>query len=231
MSNPATVLGDIEPAESPEKSLLASDYAVLAPDTPSLRLSSPGWITLTVEHMAEVASTDDLFQLCQERLAGRTSPFSKPVRLFLQRYFEFAGTHLESGRAELRETLDQHPLLTYRDWIFSAWLPLPQAHVLLPPGFEDEGPGFCEFDIVFWLEGRLLAVTIDGTATPLKSRRRKIDFLRDNHPRFELIQIPKDQLEDGPFPVDLFPEYFPAYWRNIRLPQGPNPPATLAVKF
>jgi hypothetical protein len=199
----------------------------VSPASPGLRLSSPGWIDISFQQMSQVNSTDDLFDLCRERLTNRSSPFSKLIRLFLDRYVEFVSAQLEAHKSELGANIADDEIYNYRDWIFSAWLPLPQAQILLPAAFGAGRPSFAEFDIAFSLPGQLIGVTIDGAGTPIKSRQRKLDYLVENHPQLSLVQVPKTRLQDGAFPNDLFPAIFTRFWQGLSLPHGPCPSEVL----
>jgi len=227
VSNPATVADEFEGSrgrDAPGAPFeLTNRYAVVTPSAPSLRLSTPGWIDFSPLQMLEVASSADLLALCRERLINRSSPFSKPVRLFLDRYLDFAKGQLDRHKAELVGADEKGEIFDYRDWIFSAWLPLPQAQVLLPTTFDRGRRNFAELDIAFWAAGTLIGVTIEGAATPIGSKRRKLDYLAETHPRFTLVRIPRDRLDADGFPEELFPEPFGRYWRGLPLPHGPCP--------
>lgn len=225
VSNPATVAEEIETGRGGDapsaRYALTNRYAVISASAPGLRLSTPGWIDFSPLQMLDAASTADLFHLCRERLINRSSPFSRPIRLFLERYLDFVKSQLERHRSELTGADEQDEIFDYRDWIFSAWLPLPQAQIMLPPAFDPGRREFAELDIAFWAAGRLIGVLIEGGATPIRSKRRKLDYLVETHPHVTLLRIPRDRLESGGFPEDLFPQPFALYWQGLPLPHGP----------
>lgn len=230
VTNPQTIAMGLDRHGGERPFELTNRYALVSPASPGLRLSSPGWIDISIQQMSQVGSGGDLFDLCHERLINRSSPFSKLIRLFLERYLAFARAQLEAHKSELGAGTANDEIFDYRDWIFSAWLPLPQAQILLPPAFDADRPGFAEFDIAFALPGQLIAVTIEGAGTPIKSRQRKIDYLVENHPRLNLVRVPKDRLHDEAFPKDLFADSIARFWQGLSLPHGPCPPEILLDK-
>ena len=230
VTNPQTIAKGFESRKGERPFVLTNRYALVSPGSPGLRLSSPGWIDFSFQQMSQVNSTGDLFDLCRERLINRSSPFSKLIRLFLERYLDFVSARLEAHKSELGADTAGDEIFNYRDWIFSAWLPLPQAQILLPPAFQAGRPSFAELDIAFSLAGQLIGVTVESASTPIKSRQKKLDYLGENHPQLSLVKIPKDRLHSEDFPEDLFPRPFIEYWHGFSLPLGPCPPPPLLDK-
>jgi len=227
VTNPETVARGLQRHNGHSPSALTNRHALVSPDSPGLRLSSPGWIDISFQQMSQVSCSDDLFDLCRERLINRSSPFSKLIRLFLERYLDFAGAQIAAHKSELGADTTDDEIFNYRDWIFSAWLPLPQAQILLPPGFGADRPSFAELDIAFSLPGQLIGVMIESGSTPLKSRQRKLDYLAENHPQFSLVRVPRTELQNEAFPEDLFARSFAQFWQGLTLPHGPCPPEVL----
>ena len=229
-SNPLTALETISIPPEGNAFKLSRNYAVLSPSSPGLRFSSSGWLEISTRQMLNVQSTESLFQICRERIINRTSQFSVLLRLFLESYFDFLHSQIEKHKNELEPENVEDEVFIYKDWIFSAWLPLPQAHILLPPEFMDNKPSFAEIDVAFWIEGQLIGVVIDGGETPIKSRQKKLDYLVEKHPQLWVIKVPRDKLEEDTFPIDLFPNSFSYFWRTLTLPHGPFTPKELINK-
>lgn len=227
VTNPETIAERLEHRQGERPFELTNRYALVSPVSPGLRLSSPGWIDLSFQQLSQVNSTEDLFDLCCERIISLSSPFSKLIRLFLERYLVFVRAQLEAHKSELGADKADGEVFGHRDWVFSAWLPLPQSQILLPPAFGTDRPSFAELDIAFCVAGQLIGVTIESASTPIKSRQRKIDYLVGHHPQLSLVQIPKNRLQDKEFPEDLFPEPVVYFWRGLSLPHGPCPPEVL----
>ena len=229
-SNPVTTFKNISIPQGDNAFELSSSYAVLSPSSPGLRFSSSGWLEISTRQMLNVQSTESLFQICRERIINRTSQFSVLLRLFLESYFDFLHSQIEKHKNELEPDNVEDEVFIYKDWIFSAWLPLPQAHILLPLKFMDNKPSFAEIDLAFWIEGQLISVVIDGGETPIKSRKEKLDYLVEKHPQLSIVKIPRDKLEEDTFPIDLFPNSFSYFWRTLTLPHGPFTPKELINK-
>ena len=145
-------------------------------------------------------------------------------------YFDFLHSQIEKHKNELEPENVEDEIFIYKDWIFSAWLPLPQAHILLPITFLDNKPSFAEIDLAFWVEGQLIGVVIDGGETPIKSRKKNLDYLVEKHPQLWVITVPRDKLEEDTFPINLFPNSFSYFWRTLTLPHGPFTPKELHSK-
>ena len=225
-ADPITTFHNIDFAmdEIPQK--LSSNYALISPSSPELRFNSSGWITISPQQLLNVTSTESLFQICQDRILRQTDQFSGLIRLFLNSYFEFLYSNLKKFQNQLEPKKGKSEIFNYKDWIFSAWLPLPQASILLPPDYSQGNPSFAEIDIAFWTQERLIVVIIDNANTQIASKKRKLDFLIEKHPNLSLVTFPKEILRQEKFPIRLFPNSFVYFWRNLSLPQGPCIPDT-----
>jgi hypothetical protein len=222
ITNPETVTGELEPLPTGETFLLSNRFAIFSETAPALRLSSAGWIDLTPNSLIGIDTPELLFELCKEKIIARIQPFSKRIRLFVERYFEF----MKAQIAEHASELDSDDIFAVEDWIYSAWLPLPHAHIQLPTGF-------AELDTAFWTGEQLIGVQVEQTGSIAKSKREKLVYLEEHHPQIKIISIPRDGLlESGDgFPSDLFGEDFSCFWKGLTLPQGPSPSKILMKSF
>ena len=152
------------------------------------------------------------------------SDFALPLRRFLEAYLDFVWAQTKTLQEEHKATGAGGGLFSAEDWGFSAWLPLPQAHILLPPTFDEDCAQFAEVDLVFWGAQRLIAVCIEGVGTPLPSKQRKRSYLFDEHPALDVISISRERIAEGQFPADLFPVALTRYWKGLSNPLGPAPP-------
>lgn len=223
VNEPARVLAELDQHKG-SIVFLTNRYALLASNINALRLSSSGWINITFEQRGTLACPRDLFLFCRRKILGRVSQFAKPIRQFLDAYLDFVWYQTEIFKDELEECLLNPEVYGPQDWVFSAFLPLPNAFILLPSEFERGSPQFAEVDIIFWLNGRIKAVVIEGMGTPIKSRQRRLDYLCENHPYLDLISVSRDGISNGRFPTDAFSVPFNHYWRGLTLPMGPAPP-------
>ena len=223
VTDPAAVTRSLSPMPPDTPFLLSNRFAVVSPSSPTLRLNSPGWVDLSPIQMMEIASTADIFDLCRDRVMGNASPFSRSLRAFLEAYFKFVTAQTENHRTQLEPADAESDVFNHADWVFSAWLPLPHAHVLLPDADGSDEPRFAELDVAFLLGGRLLGVVIEGINTKTKSQHQRLQYLEERHPFATIVRVPVAGLEDktGAFPADLFPAPFSHFWEGLDLPQGP----------
>ena len=223
VTEPERVLAELE-GSADELKPLTNRYALLAPSIDDLRLSSLGWIDITMEQRMALTNARDLFQFCRGKILRGVSQFAKPTNQFIVTYLDFVWSQIKTYKGELEDSVGTSELFGIEDWVFSAWLPLPHANILLPREFEPGAPQFAEIDIVFWHKGRIKAVVIEGTSTPIKSKKYRREYLCENHPFLDLISVNKDCVAKGHFPKDAFSVSFCHYWRDLTLPIGPAPP-------
>jgi len=225
VTNPETVTNEIERTSPDIRRQLSGKHALLTSESSAIRLSSPGWIDLNTAGRIEINSSELLFALTQEKIISRISPFSKSTRMFVERYFEFVCKQTNNTR----KTNPENEVFGQKDWVFSSWLPLPHAQILLSDHFNPTKISFAEFDVCFWTGRDLICVQIDQTNTIIKSKREKVNFLAKDCPEVKIISVPKNKSQklDSDFPSDLFDESFGKFWIGLDLPHGPNPPVSL----
>ncbi|MCK0209727.1 hypothetical protein MWN33_16965 [Starkeya koreensis] len=169
--------------------------ATIAGGTPAFRLNSPGWINAGPDIVQGVAGTQALTEYCRARLLNRVSVFALALRSFLSAYVDFAVAEVERRRDELEARLralglpadDGFP--TYRDWVFSALLPVPQVHVAMPG---DADP--VAVDVLFWTGRSALALTLEGRTMPTPRQRRAQEAMLAAHPAMKAatLAVPAD---------------------------------------
>ena len=193
--------------------------AILSNATPGLRLSTPGWIDITPRNLTGINSTELLFELCMEKLRTRIQPFSQRIRLFVESYFAFVAIQIEA-QAYLLETDE---IIKPDDWVFSSWLPLPHAHILLPGNNDGTNKSFAEVDIVFWTGHSLIGIQIEQTGFISKSKRENLALLKLTYPDIKLITIDHASwgVQSEGFPTQLFDNEFQQFWQDVTLPCGP----------
>ena len=224
VNDPLQTLKTLRPIEKDLVSL-TSRYAMIKQDLDGFRFSSSGWTDFTFNDRMALTKTFELYLLCREKIMRGVSDFSLPLRKFLTAYLDFIWEQTIVLGEELKDmTGSKGSIFSSEDWGFSGWLPLPQAHVLLPPAFDEGHPHFAEVDLVFWGDQRLIAVCLEGGATQIPSKRQKRDFLFDKHPLLDAILVSRERLSDGKFPADLFPINLTRYWDDVSYPLGPAPP-------
>ncbi len=151
------------------------------------------------------------------------SDFSLPLRQFLETYFDFVWAQTRKLQDEHRLPGAKNELFSGEDWVFSGWLPLPNAHILLSSAPDEPRTEFAEVDVIFSVDQHLIAVCLEGGATPLPSKQLKRRYLFDEHPTLDVISIPRERMAEGQFPADLFPLALTRYWEDLSYPHGPAP--------
>lgn len=221
--DPRIVLADVERAGAGVPPLTGR-YAILPDAGDDVRINTPGWIDITVDERLELAKPDDLQLLCREAICHGVSSFGGPLRRFLQSYLNFVDRRIAEAAGELEALAHGPDVFTGRDWVFSAYLPMPQARVLTPEPAEDGGPSFAEFDAVLWCQGCLLCVIIEGVGMVRKSVQRNRDILTGGQSNINIIRVPKDAFSDDAFPEEMFPVRIGRFWTGLDMPFGPCPP-------
>ena len=202
---------------------LSSQHAIIQQSQVGFRLSSPGWMDFSFNERMTLTKSSDLYLLCREKIMRGVSNFDLPLRRFLETYLDFVWAQTKKLQDEHRSSEAGGKLFSPEDWSFSGWLPLPQAHVLLPSAFDETRAQFAEVDVVFWGAQRLIAVCLEGANTPLPSKQLKRSYLFDEHPSIDVISIPRERMAESQFPADLFPLALTRYWEGLSYPHGPGP--------
>jgi len=153
--DPSLVLSDAL-NEDVELNSLANRFAWISHEAPDLRLCSPGWFTLTFDERLEFQAPESLFLMCREKISQRASKFSVLVRQFLDLYLDFVWSQVSEYQTEISAAHASPEMFTFRDWIYSALLPLPEAKIFLPAELGTGNYEFAEIDIVFWHKGELI---------------------------------------------------------------------------
>ena len=223
VSDPGWVYAALKEQEGTAPSL-TRQYALVTDKTPGLRLSSSGWMLLPLDQQMMLSTIDELFLLCREKIMHGASQFSRPTRQFLESYLDAIASAVGADNKELTAEPRDSEIYVAQDWVFSAWLPLPNAHILLPADYGSKTPDFAKVDIAFWQGGRIVGVVIEGSSTPLKSQRRKLDYLCAHHPSLNIVRLTSAQIQVGTFRLEMLPLEFSRFWNGLALPLGPCPP-------
>jgi hypothetical protein len=178
----------------------------------------------TAQSLADAA---DQIDCIRRLLRSYCDTFRRSPKLFLDRYFAFVLRQIEAHRGELEAMLAPFGgMYDVRHWAFSAWLPIPQAHLDVrarpgdgPPAIED----MVRVDFAFWSGARLIAVDI-GDAMASRARRAALE--RARQAGVLVVEAPKDGLTEELFGAP-FPPAFARFWAGRRYPSGPFKPQGL----
>ena len=204
---------------------LRTNIVSLSPSSPSLRLNSKGWINISTQTLSELKSTDDLFENCKSQLLQNIDKFSISLNKFVSVYMDLILKLIDKNKLEIKKGIPEKEVFVYKDFIFSAYLPLLNSRILLPPSYHRrnaETPYFAHLDIVFWIDEELVCVNIGSKTSGIKSRRKAIEFLTTNYPKIRMINIDAQELTLDKFPITKFPTSFGKFWKTISTPMGPD---------
>jgi hypothetical protein len=117
----------------------------------------------------------------KDYLKGLCRPWDNLGAGFVEAYFRFISDVVEEHNVALAAKLGGYEgLYDYRDWLFSAPIPLPRAHLPAPPeaGATGTPADFVRVDFAFWLGDRLVAAHSAQSALTPRRAREYADRLR-----------------------------------------------------
>jgi hypothetical protein len=225
VENPARVLS-MQPAALPQGGpILSPSLASFASDSPALRLNSAGWMSLPAEVMTTLRTHAALKDYCRKRIEKKASIFDRPLQDFLTSYLDVIEAEVRDHAAELPGGASWDvALYSAADWFFSAFLPLPNAHLGLTEE-EREKTGaerFIRFDVLFWTGTSLIAVRLERLSMQTSRQRHEQARFAAMRPDITFVTIPigndRTQLRSRLIGVcDRF-------WHGLRYPLGPYRP-------
>ncbi len=225
------------PSKWMTRSSAGDGFAIRVPcvsvaEAPDGALRLDGWLgEPRVAPEPESPADDRLASLCRA-LTRHCDPWRRRERQFLVCYFDFVARHVESNRDELTGSLERFAgLFQYRDWVYSALLPLPRAHLHAPKSSEPFGPEtLVRVDFAFWTGTAAIAIEISSKDTPSPVTDRRHERLRRAGTHIvELADDVLDPIRTADFEAAL-PDDLRQFWRDRALPSGPLKPAALDVE-
>ncbi|MCB4769658.1 hypothetical protein LGR54_13660 [Ancylobacter sp. Lp-2] len=205
---------------------LGQGAALVSAGSPALRLNSRGWFALRPQEAAELGAHADRVGFCAARLRTSVPLFAGALRPFLENYIAFLQQRIQLDRDALEAKLEAVGLpvaggmLDYRDWIYSGFLPLPNAHVLLAEADADAEPAFAHIDCAFWTGQTLVAVLFDSHNMPLPSERRALERLEAEFPDVEIVRIPATRRGEPAALTGRLGELLAGFAADVTLPYG-----------
>jgi hypothetical protein len=187
----------------------------------ALRLNSGGLVFGTPPPLAAMPAVADQLLFLRGHFQHHCGLWSKPARLFIERYFEIIEMEISAHRAELQTSLERFgTLYEVEHWAFSALRPLPRAHLAAGENPGDAPPeSLVCCDIAFWSAKGAVAIDLVGTATrggAEKKWRARLDAAC-----IRVIEIHPAQLADSDSLRACLPDDFHEFWRDEVLPTGP----------
>ena len=225
VENPARVLS-MQPAALPQGGqILSPALASFTSDSPALRLNSAGWMSLPAEVMATLRTQAALKNYCRSRIQKKASIFDRPLQDFLTNY-------LDVVEAEVRDHANDLPggaswdaaLYDTADWFFSAFLPLPNAHLELTEEERKEtgAERFIRFDVLFWTGTSLIAVTLERLSMPTPRQRHEQARFAAKRSDISFVTIPREKIATRL--QARLPGICQGFWHGLRYPLGPYRP-------
>jgi hypothetical protein len=205
--------------------ILSPSLASFASDSPALRLNSAGWMRLPAEVMSTLRTHAALKDYCRRRIEKKASIFDRPLQDFLTGYLDVVEAEVRDHAPELPGgTSWDAALYGTADWFFSAFLPLPNAHLGLTEE-EREKTGaerFIRFDVLFWTGTSLVAVTLERLSTQTPRQRREHARFAAMRPDITFVTIPIER--NRARLQSYLPNVCEMFWHGLRYPLGPYRP-------
>lgn len=225
VENPARVL-----SMQPAAPVLLPSFASFASDSPALRLNSRGWMRLPAEVMATLRTHAALRDYCRRRIEKKASIFDRPLQDFLARYLDVVESEIRDHAADLSGgTSWDTALYCTDDWFFSAFLPLPNAHLELTEE-EKEATGaerLIRFDVMFWTGVSLIAVTLERLSAQTSRERDANARFAAMRPDITFVTIPREKNRTL---QSCLPGVCDRFWHGLRYPLGPYRPEAFRWK-
>jgi hypothetical protein len=228
VENPARVLS-MHPALPHGGPVLSPSLASFASDSPALRLNSAGWMRLPPEVMATLHTHGALKGYCRSRIEKKAPIFDRPLQDFLTGYLDAVETEVRDHAGSLPGGASwDTALYGTGDWFFSAFLPLPNAHLELTAE-EQAATGaecFIRFDVLFWTGASLIAVTLERLSMQTTRRRHEQARFAAMRPDITFVTIPMKKNGTRWLQSHL-PSVCDRFWQGLRYPLGPYRPDAL----
>jgi hypothetical protein len=171
------------------------------------------------EAMRDAASKLFFMQRYLQSLCG---VWQGPPKTFIDNYFAAAQRQIAANQAMLTERVrDLAGLASIDDFIFSAPLPLPRAHLHLAPRSNAptvQAEDMVRVDFAFWTGKRLIAVDINTGASRTPKQRRAWERIGEHG--IDTLRLAPSALA-GTSLADSLGEEFARFWEGGPIPRTP----------
>jgi hypothetical protein len=189
----------------------------------ALRLNSGGLVFGNPPPLEAMQTVPDQLAFLRGHFQHYCGIWGKHARLFIELYFDFIEHEIDAHRAELDDRLKRFgSLYTANQWAFSAFRPLPRAHLIAPEHADATLPdSLIRTDIAFWTADGAVVIDLIGSSTRTSAdtrRRNRLDAAG-----IRVVSVPHKVLTDAESTAlgACLPEDFHAFWRHDALPVGP----------
>ena len=175
--------------------------------------------------MESINNTNAQFDYLCEHLKLFCGVWEKSQKGFLDCYFDFVSKQVIENRTKLeRKLVDFGQLYNYRHWLFSALLPLPQAHIntsisLNMSSYNSESMKLVDF--CFWNGEQIFAIVLADDGHTSQKVIQRNQSLRDAG--VVVIELSKKFLRDANSNIlggKLLPSTFRHFWDKELIPSG-----------
>ena len=196
--------------------IAAASRAALVAGRP-LRLNDAGWDFAEAPDASRLTDRAVALAFLHDEVKRLCDPWAAHQRRFLDAYFAFVAAQVARAVPELAARLARFgDLYRVEDFQFSAWRPLPRAHI------PDTG-GWVAVDFAFWTGAALVAIDVaDG--------RRTARRLAAGHDRLRAVGVLASAIAPDALAGDLgacLPEALQRFCNGEDLPSSPFKAATL----
>jgi len=195
--------------------------------TPAWRFGSDDGVRYPPSFLADVPDTEAKLDWLKAEIARDLDVFARNPRRLLDLYFDFIRSRLDAEKEFLTEALKPlGGIFHVDDWAFSALRPMPNAAIFDADAAAPDAIIF--HDLAFWTGERLLAIRLEGGATPSRAETEACDRLRAMG--VGIIPLPARDLAQGVavFAAERFPSAFRCFWQGVRYPCSPFRPQGLS---
>ena len=164
-----------------------------------------------------------MFAFLKNRAGGLCDIWNNRQAVFIERYFEFIAAHLEEQVAELDAMAAEYSGLYRPDhWLFSAFEPLPQAHIYAGAAGAVGADRFVLAPAALWTDTAGIAVYFPGSETVGGKTASDQASLRGAG--IEILELGEDDLASADAFAAALPDAVKYYWRGQHPPLGPFAP-------
>lgn len=159
----------------------------------------------------------------KNRAGGLCDIWNKRQAAFIDLYFTFIAAHLEEHGAEVNAMAAEYSGLYRPDhWLFSAFAPLPQAHIYAGAAGAVGADRFVPAPAALWTDTAGIAVYFPGSETV--GGKTASDQARLRGAGIEILELAEGDLASADSLGAALPDAVRYYWRGEDIPMGPFAP-------
>lgn len=171
-----------------------------------------------------ITETDAQIDYLREHLNLFCGVWEKSQKRFLDCYFDFIIQHVEGNKEDLEKKLTKFgKLYHYRHWLFSALLPLPQAHINISTTWDETSytdDSMQLVDFCFWTGEKIIAIVLTDDGNTSYNQQQRYQTLRDAE--VVVLELAKKSLRKADTNIleKFLPTPFQYFWDTEKVPSG-----------